>query len=386
LRKLVFIVFFVTLSASQVISAKTASNPGNQKATYRYDLKRSGYIDINILPPLELQWFFNTNSTKDYVYDPKVSCGIVGEGDILYFGTLENVFCAFDTSKKEYKWRYNTYGIVSAGATLTKDKIIFGDTKGYLYCLKKETGKILWQQNFKDEIISSPLVVENKVFFNDMSDTLYCISKDTGEFIWKFKLENYLKNIVIRDISSPSYNDGFLYQGFSDGYLYCFNTNSSKEIFKKKIKDEGIFYDVDSPAAIDGDTVYSSSFDGSFLALKSDQPTAKWNIKVNGNGYPAFSKYNLIISTSDGNLYSVDKTFGNIIWERKLSSYLTAPVITDDYIFVSSPRYLYVVDIKNGKVEYEFEPGSGISSELCLINDSVYFISNKGYIYCFKSK
>jgi outer membrane protein assembly factor BamB len=367
------------------VPAADEINLSDSKTTYRYNVKRSGYADLNITPPLKLKWFFNTNLKKDYIYNPKVNCSLIGEGDTLYFGTLENSFCAFDAAKKEYKWRYNTVGDVQSSAVLFGDKIFFSDTKGYLYCLNKETGEVIWRNEFKNEILSSPLAVEDKIFFTDMDDVLYCITKDSGSILWKVEINNYLRSVVIRAAASPSYGNGLIYQGFSDGYLYCYDMVTSNEVFRKKVKGSGILYDVDSPAAVDGNTVYSSSFDGNFMAINALNSTTKWEIKISGNGYPAFNDDSLIISSNDGILYRVDKDFGSIIWERQLSKNLTPPVITDDYVFTASQDYLYVVDIKSGEVRYEYEPGSGINSELCLINDYVYFMSNKGYLYCFNT-
>jgi outer membrane protein assembly factor BamB len=303
---------------------------------------------------------------------------------MLFFGTLEESFCAFDTNKKAFKWCFKTRGSVHSGATLSNDRIFFGDTKGFMYALLADSGELKWQHEFDNEILSSPLVIDGVLFFTDMADTLYSLLADSGELKWKVENESYLKNIVMRGIASPSYSEGLLYQGFSDGYLYCYDSETSEEKFRKKVKETGIFYDVDSPAAIDGDTVFTSSFDGNFIAIDAKSPKSKWELEIPGNGYPAFNKDDLVVSSSEGSLFKVNKEFGNVIWHTRLSKNLTAPIITDDYAFVASDNYFYVVDIANGEVKYEYEPGSGISSELCLINDNIYFISNKGYLYCFK--
>ncbi len=369
-----------TASAEDALSLDTA------KLTYRYDANRSGYVDSTIAPPFALQWFINTAPAAKYVFNPKINCSIIGEGDTLYFSTLQEEFCAFDVQSKEYKWRYSTAGRVQSSATIAGDKILFGDTKGYLYCLNKLTGAVIWKRKFKVEIITSPLVVNDNIYFTDMSDTLYCVSLDAGKIIWRSSVENYLDKVVIRGTASASYSDGLVYQGFSDGYLYCYDTAAQKERFRKKVKEEGVFYDVDSPAVIDGDTVYTSSFDGSFIAIHKDKPAIKWELKIKGNGYAAYNDDNLIVSSNGGVLYNVDKVYGTIIWEKELSENLTAPVITDNYVFTASRNFFYVVDISTGVTKYEYEPGSGINTELCVIGDYVYFISNKGYLYCFKSE
>lgn len=391
---IVFFLIFLTgseLFAGAIDSGIAGNNfAGNsfagEKLTFRYDNNRSGYTHEKISPPLTLNWFFNTNSNDDYIFKPRVYSSIVGEGNTLYFGSNKNFFCAFDAEKKAYLWRFETNGAVESGATISGEKILFGDSKGYLYCVDKNSGKIIWQNSFKLEIISSPLIVGDKVFFSDMSDSLYCVFLDTGKLVWKKEIESYLRNIIIRGTASPSYSGGLVYQGFSDGYLYSFDAETFKERFRKKVKAENLLNDVDAPAAVDGDTVYVSSFDGNFAAIDSKEPESKWELKIKGNGYPAFNEDALIIAAADGALYRVDKKIGNVIWETKLSANLTAPVINDDYVFVASEDYLYVVDIKSGRVAYEYEPGSGISSEPYIYGGYVYFISNKGYLYCFKSK
>ena len=386
MKKITLTLFLVIFLTNGLVFAESTTGAHSEKTTYRYDIKRSGYSSLSIAPPFVLKWFYNTNPKKEFIFSPKISYSLVGEGNILYLGTLGNNFLAFDTVKKEYLWQYETYGIVQAGATIEGDRIFFGDSKGYFYCLNKNTGAIFWQNKYANEILSSPLVVADKIYFTDMDDSLYCISVDNGIIKWKVEIENYLSNIVMRGSTSPSYNNGYIYQGFSDGYLYCFDANTSKEIFRKKVKENGKFTDVDAPPAIDGDVVYSSSFDGNFMAVKLTAPETKWQIKIKGNGYPSYNKDSLIVSSTDGVLYKVDKEIGNIIWEKELSFDLTPPIVTDKYVFVASNDYFYVLDINSGEILYKYEPGSGISSELCLIDDNLYFMSNKGYLYCFKSK
>jgi outer membrane protein assembly factor BamB len=385
LKKFICILFFAAVIIKGApFYAATSENPATKKAAYRYDFKRSGYVRSAIAPPFRMKWFVNTSKKDDYKYAPKVNYSLIADGDTLFFGTLEKSFCAFDTVTKEYKWCFTTIGDVHAGATLFDDRIYVGDAKGYIYCLDKVTGELKWQRAFSNEILSSPLIEGEELYFTDMNDTLYCISTKDGSLLWKADNSNFSRDIIMRGIASPSFSGGLLYQGFSDGYLYCYDIETKDEVFRKKVKDSGIFHDVDSPAAIDGDTVYASSFDGSFIAMHLNEAKSKWELKLKGNGYPAFNDNDLIISSGDGTLYKVDKEYGGIIWEKELSINLTPPVITDDYVFVASEDYFYVVDIGDGEVKYEYEPGSGISSELCIIGDNLYFISNKGYLYCFK--
>ena len=381
---LIIIAILTFFASSQVHAAEQGS--ANQKVTYRYDFKRSGYTDAQVRPPLELGWFFNTNLSDEYIYNPKINCSLIGEGSRLYFGTFNKTFTAFDTEKRAIIWQFKTEGDVHAGATMDGEKIFFGDSKGFLYCLNKNSGKLMWQRSYDNEILSSPLVAADRLYFSDMSDTLYSISTQTGDAKWKVAVENYLNNIVMRGVTSPAYSDGLIYQGASDGYLYCFDAETSEEKYRKKVKGGGKFYDVDAPAAVEGKVVYSSSYDGNLIAVSSDEPKTKWSAKVKGNSYSAFNKDALIVSSSEGALYRINKDVGSVVWESELSEHLTAPVITNDHIFVASEDFFYVVDINSGEVEYEYEPGSGINSELCLIGDRVYFVSNKGYLYCFKSK
>ncbi|MFC1856251.1 PQQ-binding-like beta-propeller repeat protein, partial [Thermodesulfobacteriota bacterium] len=289
------------------------------KETYRYDIVRSGYADVDVSLPLKLNWFINTTIDGNYYYDPKVKCSIVGDSGVLYFGAVEQKFSAYDTATEQFKWSYQTAGNVHASATIVGDEIYFGDSKGYLYCMNKISGELEWKRRFNNEVLSSPLIVDDRIYFSDMDDTLFCVSNEAGEVIWKVESRNYVRDVVIREVTSPSYSNGMVYQGFSDGYLYCYDAKLGKEIFRKKVRREGMFFDVDSPAAIDGKSVYTSSFDGRFIAINSTTPTSKWEIEIKGNGYPAFSGSDLIVSSSDGVLYKVDKEYGNILWEKELS-------------------------------------------------------------------
>jgi outer membrane protein assembly factor BamB len=56
---------------------------------------------------------------------------------------------------------------------LSKDKLFFGASDGYLYVLDVNTGNCLWKQDFGAPIFSSVALSGNMLFVADFSGNLY---------------------------------------------------------------------------------------------------------------------------------------------------------------------------------------------------------------------
>jgi polyvinyl alcohol dehydrogenase (cytochrome) len=109
---------------------------------------------------------------------PEVDGGTYGSqpavvGETLYVGSPDANFYALDARTGATKWVFDRTAIagpasIRNGPVVADGKVIFGDTRGYLYALNASTGRLVWSLLLADHVAtmvtSSPLVFDGKVY------------------------------------------------------------------------------------------------------------------------------------------------------------------------------------------------------------------------------
>ncbi|OLF12776.1 hypothetical protein BLA60_05755 [Actinophytocola xinjiangensis] len=136
----------------------------------------------------------------------------------LYVGSRDAKFYALDATTGATKWVYDVTpisGPVDAaktnalrdGPAVSGDKVIFGDYRGYVYALNKDTGALIWSTKVSDHdlaaLTGSPLVHRGRVYIGVSSSeakqsgdpnypcctfrgALVALDLDTGEVDWRY--------------------------------------------------------------------------------------------------------------------------------------------------------------------------------------------------------
>ncbi len=173
-------------------------------------------------------WKFKTNSAAN---GHGVSDGII------YFACDDGAIYALNAANGVLLWKFNTnLGGQSFSAPAVADGIVYVGkvdpyvikrTNEYLFALDAKTGTLLWKYETKGSP-SSPSIAENIVYvgteqigngkdlpsFNEITDgSIYALDAKTGNLKWKY-------DTPIR--ASPAVNNGVVYFGGVDGYVYAF--------------------------------------------------------------------------------------------------------------------------------------------------------------------
>ena len=175
-------------------------------------------------------------------------------------------------------------------------------------------------------------------------------------------------------------NDGTIYIGSSDSYLYALNPNG---FLKWKYLTGGDIYS--SPSiGIDG-TIYTGSDDYNLYALYSDG-TLKWKFLTIGlmRSSPKLGTDGTIYVMGDYILYAINLD-GTLKWSVGLddTSYATPAISLDGKtIYASGGGYMYAINSKDGKIIWQYNGGSVWISPLVGSDGTVYAGCNGG-IYAF---
>jgi len=111
----------------------------------------------------------------------------------ICFGTAEGNFYCYELYSLELIWWNNgVKKMINSSVVSTKDKVLFQDKEGILYCLSSDNGILLWKWGTKTKVykplFKSELVVNNNnIYFLDFDGDLHCIDLLLGTDNWHIR-------------------------------------------------------------------------------------------------------------------------------------------------------------------------------------------------------
>ncbi|MFB6186513.1 MAG: PQQ-binding-like beta-propeller repeat protein, partial [Halobacteriaceae archaeon] len=98
-------------------------------------------------------------------------------------------------------WVFSTRGNISTRPLVTKDIVILGDSKGYVYGIDQNTGRKQWQFQTKkligDYYISTtPLIRGNSIYVASSDWHLYALNMESGQKRWAKRIGEILTPLI----------------------------------------------------------------------------------------------------------------------------------------------------------------------------------------------
>ncbi len=205
-------------------------------------------------------------------------------GNTLYIGSCGGICYALDKNSGEIRWNYKIGEVSFHGdPTLTDSLLIIPTDRefGAIYALTLSEGLLEWQYKVVDHpertngVKTDLLLIGSNVYGVTTNDKLVCLYTIDGDVVWdyqsRFAPEGRYCNVgpVIRDSS-------VLFFGYN-GWLYCLNSQTGKEVWKS---DTGIRPTTNM--VLKDDDLYIGSNDSAIYRLSSSDGTIINNLKLKG--------------------------------------------------------------------------------------------------------
>ena len=154
--------------------------------------------------------------------------------------------------------------------------------------------------------------------------------------------------------SRPYTNDGAVYFGSWDTYLYAVNANDGGLKWKYETG-----WGIDTTPTASNGLVFVGSNDNNFYALDKDNGVFNWafTCKSGIHSSPVVDDTNVFFGSDDGRLYMLDKTTGELRWnfspditiDDKIN-YHTTPIISDpiidgEIVFIGANGNIYALSV-----------------------------------------
>ena len=354
-------------AACLVVSAAVASGPAASGRagdadwpTWQKDLNGSRYnpAETAITPEnvgdLKLKWAFGF---PKQVGAPHSQPAVVG--DTIYFGGPDGKFRAADAKTGTARWEFDLSTVGSGftqvrdGASVSDGKVVFGDTRGYIYGLEQATGKLLWAEridtNPSATVTSSPIVYKGRAYVGVSSGEnlmgkdhpcctfrghLDALDLETGKVDWRYytvpepKQDGTWPNGVPRYSpsgagvwSTPSIDPetGTIYVGTGQNYtgsggdfdsVLALDTETGKPRWTRKMTDVDTWrQECNSP----------SPEDQQYCPNLPDGTALDFDLGAAPNVFTAGGRRLIGIGQKLGVYHVLDADTGEIVWQRQLS-------------------------------------------------------------------
>ena len=152
----------------------------------------------------------------------------------IYFGTEQGTFYAIDTEFIEQNWFYRNpkrAQAIRVAAAIDQQSVIFSNMGKSVIALEPQTGELRWEFTVRSRVESSPIILGRNVIAATMRGRIYSIALDSGEEAWQLSLGGSFQ-------ASPSFSDGLLVLGNTDGTLYCLGEIEEQVLPKQEEQQE----------------------------------------------------------------------------------------------------------------------------------------------------
>ena len=119
-------------------------------------------------------------------------------------------------------WKFVADGQVNSIA-VAYNRIFFGATDGYVYCLDKFVEYTpYWKFKTDGAILQDAAVADGKIYFGSFDSYVYCLNVTNGNLVWKYRTDGPVTG-------NAAIADGKLYISSNDKHLYCFGPAPPRE-------------------------------------------------------------------------------------------------------------------------------------------------------------
>lgn len=207
---------------------------------------------------------------------------------------------------------------------------------------------LIWRICTGENVITDPAVENGRVYVGSSDNYIYAFDAKDGTLEWKYRTGDAVN-------FAPAVAHGLVYAGSDDHYLYALDARSG--LLKWKFKTGGKL--IASPTA-SHKKVYFISDDEYIYALDAQKGGLKWKDKIGAdkNSSPVVVNGTVYVPSSNCYMNAFNSNDGSIQWKIQKWGKLTSPAVADSTVFMGAKDgYVYAVGGKYGKLDWEDQIG-----------------------------
>ena len=281
----------------------------------------------------------------------------------IEYGNNDNSKLNFNLDLKKisrYKFsKIDNFNYFDPTLVFYNDDLIFFDNKGSIIRFNNNS-KIIWEKNYynKNEKKTLPILnlsVKKKILIvTDSLSKFYALNLDNGEIIWD-------KNHKVTFISEIKIDDDKFYVVDANNIIYCFSLIDGSKIWEFSTDFELLKSQKKLSIIFDNEKIYFNNSVGNIYSLDKNNGNLVWvtYTKDTNNFLQSFllktsklqmDKDNLYFSNNQNSFFSVEKNSGLVNWKQNINSEIK-PIIVENLIFsISTEGLLFILEKNSGNI------------------------------------
>jgi len=296
---------------------------------------------------------------------------------IIYVVSSDGGLVALNSSNRDVLWFYEMTTTSGGGLSC-------GPTSGptAIYATPIVDDDLVYVGTYSGQVLTLSTVARRQNLTR-----VYSLDKEFGDLNWESKV---LDETHIRLWTSPAIQGDTLYVSTFDGHIYALSTETGERLDWSFQSEAGFA----SSPVIYQDTVFVGSFDLYLYAIEIGSNVSTWRFpqeKAAGNWFwasPIVNEGIVYAGCLDGKLYAIDAETGQELWEFDAASpIVTSPVLMDNLLTIADESgTLYVFDV-SAEFGDEAVPlraisiGASVKSSFCGQNGLIYIRGEDNSIY-----
>jgi len=261
---------------------------------------------------LERSWVRSTLSSRHVGFRHNHKMAPVLTDRLVIQGNGTDSIGAYSRRTGRLKWQRAFTDGVEGGAAIAGETLFFGAGDGFFYALEVATGKTLWKQPISSEALASPTVQGGYVFFLAGNNSLFSFDKNTGRPVW-VKTRPLKATMTLRGVTQPTYSNGAIFVGYSDGWFAAFEASSGRQLWNQRIGDGRKFNDVDASARVAGSCLLTSSFANALYCLNPKDGRTVWKHDHGAFQPVTVFENKVYLPTREGEIHILDLASGKLL-------------------------------------------------------------------------
>ncbi|MCL6415357.1 outer membrane protein assembly factor BamB [Aestuariirhabdus sp. Z084] len=311
---------------------------------------------------------------------------------LVYASDADGQVEALDQETGKRQWSTDLDLPVSSGVYAGFGLVVVGTQSGLVVALDAAEGKELWRRQVTSEVLSVADSDGDVVVVRTIDEKVVGLDNLSGERRWIF--ENSQPVLSLRGASDPVIEGDMVYVGFGTGELVALLARNGVQRWELAVAEpqgrteiERII-DIDgSPLVLDG-TLYVVSYQGNVSAIDAQRGELIWQRKA--SSYESLSSgFGYLYMTDDtGYLSALDKSSNAIIWQQKELKHrqLGTPAVVSSYVAVADfEGYVHFVSQVDGSFAARTRIDSdGIRGHMKSSGNVLFVYGNSGKLVAIK--
>lgn len=275
--------------------------------------------------------------------------------NFLIYPSYDGKVSLVDFHNKIIIWTYKHTSKITAGSSFGDNKIYFVDYDGYLVALSID-GKLEWK-SYVGEVFSPPLNTSNGVVVKDSNNKFFSLNQIDGSLLWDYKTPN--SPLPLRSWGELTLSDEIIYAGISAGKVLALNSNNGTLIWEntfsppKGVSEIERSNDTSSKVLVDEYAVYAVSSQGNIASIAKEDGVILWSRPMSSYIGVDINDQSIIVTHNSGSIYSLNKETKKINWRNSdlIGRDVSRPFIFDKFVVVSDYEgYLHFIDLNSGLI------------------------------------